>query len=213
MIKVSYSTIKDLHEFPHTWINKQMGLKTKHLAVFDEGHAVEKVILEHISGKNLDPRISARQEKDPKFRLPEFDTVQEKDFDDRLGILVHLRDDYYLHGWPDMKDDSLHRLGDVKASGTPWSASQVRESMQWKCYGLGYPSAKEVYYVNAARDLNQEGWENTIKVLYTTLSDKNREEAREWIEGGLKVIESGDFKLEKNTGFNKCLYIGCIWCN
>jgi len=212
-VRLSYSTIKDLYEMPHTWINKQMGLKTKELPVFEEGKQVQKIIVNHILGKEINDKIKKREESDKTFRLPKFEVMEEEDFDPRLKFEYDFDDNYYIIGWPDAIDKKHKLIGDVKAYNQGFKASMLRDSMQWRVYSLAHEWAKEVIYISASREFNNPRWAESIKVLSVEIKDIDRAKAVAWIRGAIKIIESGDFKLEKNDNYKKCLYIGCIYCN
>lgn len=218
-VRLSYSTIKDLYEMPHTWFNKQMGLKTRELPVFAEGKAVQKVILEHISGKKIDPRIKAREDLpvgDPRhLKLPVFGVVEEKDFDPRLKIEFDVDEKYFIVGWPDALDKEIEPtlIGDVKAYNGGFGASNLRDSFQWKIYACAHPSARKVVYISAVRDLTDPNWADTIKPVGIDIEEMHRAKALAWIRGGIRMIESGEYLEDKpQERYRKCLYIGCEFC-
>lgn len=204
-IKLSYSTINAMKEMPHTWVCKQMGLKTKNLPVFAEGNAVHSLIQRHVSGTELSPLLANK-------KLPTFPIVETRKMDSATSRTLAIDGKYSLYGFADGLNFDTKQLLEIKSAGTPWSAGRLHKTMQWRVYGLLFPEMEEVVLITSKRDLADPDWSKSVAVIKQPITEQDRQNAWEWVKSAVDFIEAGDFQLEPNTGYNKCLYIGCPWC-
>ena len=213
-IKLSYSTVNSYFENPHTWPNKLSGLKTKELPVFAEGKAVQKVIINHLKGTEINEKIAEREKEDSTFVLPKFEIYEEKDFDERTKIRFDIDDTYYVEGWVDQMDEPGAKIGDIKAYNGGFTASMLRDSFQWKTYAVPLEWLKRVYYTSAARDMTDPRWAYTIKITMVEVAEIHRAQALAWFRKFIKSIEAAEY-LEDCTPKQRgrsCLYVGCEYC-
>jgi hypothetical protein len=98
---------------------------------------------------------------------------------------------------------------EIKVSNVPWSVIKFQQLFQRKIYALARPDFSETIGITAVR--NPEQWKlDQPKVYKIPNTNKDRQEARDWILGGIKIIESGDFKggLDEN---GKCTDPRCYY--
>lgn len=209
-VTVSYSSIQAYNEYSHTWINKMNGLKTKDLPIFQEGTRVERIILDHVSGRKPDERIVAAG-----IKLPEFEVVQKKEFDPDTKKFVPLNDKYQLFVQLDGISYKNKSFLDVKASSknTRWGMTKLRESNQFRLYSWAYPDLPEGYVINADRDVDNPDWVKSIRVFKHSFTKEEQEQALAWVWEFIKNIEAGNFDLTPNTDYKKCLYESCPYCS
>lgn len=206
MTRLSYSGMNALINEPHTWLCKQMGLKTFTTKYFEEGKEAHRIIQEHVSGVKLHPLL-----KD----LPIFPVVEKVDFDEDTKIYYKIDDKYELIGFCDGLNPEKGEILEIK-SGKTWSPTDFKKLMQWKLYCLALPETKKIWLVNVPRDPNL--WmPQTIKILNTTVTPQDVKEAEEFIKKAVDIIENIKAVLEQNPGTpgvrsKWCFYDGCPWC-
>src|SRR5579862_4855327 len=105
MITLSYTTLYDLINEPHTWLCKQMNLKKFSNEYMAEGKEAHRIIQEHISGKNFDDRLKGIAVK--------FPVVEETDRDERTHFTVPVASGYNVHGYLDGLDPENKRLLEI----------------------------------------------------------------------------------------------------
>ncbi len=200
-IKLSYSTINMLYKSSHNWVNKMCGIDIPQREEWENGHRLHRIIQDHLSGKIPDVRL--------KHLNLTFPIVEEKDFDERCKIFFKINDKYAIRGFLDGLNPENKCFLEIKTGNPMWSINKFAQSMQRKIYALGKPDFIESYLITAFNDETQ--W-NVFrpKVYKMTLTQKDREEAMEWILGGIEIIEKGDFKggLDEN---GKCVDKWCYY--
>lgn len=201
MIKLSYSSLNNLHN-GHEWLNKQLGIPVPDYPFLTEGKEAHRIIQEHISGKTINPLL-----KDIKMTFP---IVETKDFDENCKFSFSWNGfdgKYEIFGFVDGYDPGNKRLLEIKTSTNGWSITEFRDSMQRKLYALAFLEYKEFILITGSKNL--EKWKTNPPKLYSlTISDKDRQEAMDWVNKGIGILESGDFTggLDEN---GKCK--GCFW--
>lgn len=199
MITLSYSTINMLYQSSHNWLNKQMGLKVPDNEFFRNGHRIHKIIQDYLSGKTDDPRLAHIT-----LRFP---VVEEKEFDERCGFQFKVNDKYNMRGFIDAQDPEKKMLCEIKTGSTMWTIGKFVDSMQRKVYALGKSDYEKSFLITA---LNDTEWEITPPKVFTVpLTPKDKEDALEWIKGGIELIEKGDFTGGLTEG--KCLDRYCYY--
>jgi hypothetical protein len=198
MIKLSYSSISNLYN-GHEWLNKQLGIPVPDYPFLKEGKEAHRIIQDHVSGK-----IKNEFLKHIEINFP---IVEEKDFDERCKFTIPIGDKYLVSGFIDGIDIKNDRFLEIKTSSKPWSMTQFRDAMQRKIYALSNPKFKEAYIITGSK--NPSVWEKEPPKIYSlSLTQKDRDEALDWIRGGILILESGKFTggLDEN---GKCT--GCFW--
>lgn len=204
MIYLSYSTINSLLNAPHTWLNKQMGLKTRSTPAFEQGKKIHKIVQESVSGVNPHPLM---------VDFPLFEEVERHDFDQQMKIDKPFNDKYAIHGYVDLKSPARKAFGDIK-SGKPWSIRQMVNHPQFWIYywALDYP---HFTLINLPKEI--ETWHYTNMQVYTMeYNQSHKKKAEDWIQSGINVIENIKEEVDKED-FNKskhhCFYEGCTFHN
>lgn len=189
MIILSFSTINMLYTASHNWINKQMGLKPEDRPYFKRGRAAHRIIQDHVSGVRLDDRLAHIN-----YKFPIVETV---DFDPKCKIFVPVDKNYAVRGYVDGHDPVNRRFLEIKTG--VWSIGKYQNSFQRKIYSLGLPSYTESIMVTGEWDPN--AWKMAPPKVYIVPSTpKDRQEAMDWIIGGINIIEKGDFSGGLDAG-------------
>jgi len=208
-----------------------MGRKPEDKWYYHEGKEAHKIIQQHLSGKK--PNLFLSQVKDLQEFM--FEVVERQDFDPRCkfnvtleslmktyynetspnGELYKPRGEYNLIGFVDGRDTGWTRGLEIKTSSQVWSITKFKEAMQRKVYVLAVPTLKEMILVASKR--KQEEWEREKPKVFTVPStNEDRAEAFDWILGGIKIIESGNYSggLDENGVCNLpfCYYgVNCMF--
>lgn len=202
MISLSYSTMNALINEPHTWVNKQMGLKTFRSKYMEDGLAAHKIIQEHVSGAVLNDLL-----KD----LPLFSVVEKVDFDEDCKVTKVINDKYIFTGFVDGLNPKKGEMLEIK-SGRRWSPGDFKKLVQWKLYLWAKPEYKKIWLVNVPGDTNL--WmPETIRVFNTTVTDKDIIEAEAFIQKAIYVIEHiKEYELHQEKRSSWCYYQECSFC-
>ena len=217
-IILSYSTLSDLKKLRHTWLNKMMGLPKKEFKYLQEGKDVHNVLLPHMAGVKLDPRITKREKADSRFKLPPLELYEKVDFDPDVKRYFDVDDKYSFIVFTDGLNLTEKYRVEVKSSSSAWTLGMVRKLVQRKIQGIAFPETDRSYLVSSARNLNLPGWEFSINSVPAKDTEEEKEEAWKWIMEGVKILEKGDFEPDKDelefieSPYNKCWYEGCKWC-
>lgn len=198
MIKLSYSSLEMLHSHPHTWLLKQMGIPQPENDFFEEGKICHRIIQDHVARIKTDDRL--------KHILIQFPVVEVEDFDKKCYFEFPMGD-YLIRGYYDGLDIENGRFLEIK-SGSSWSFSKYQKSFQRKLYALSNLAFKEAYLILCARS-PQEWTKDLPKTFKLPLTDQDREEAKQWVLDGIKILESGDLKADLVDG--KCVDRFCFW--
>lgn len=229
MIQLSYSSLSLLHERPHCWLNKTMGIPQPQKPEWEQGKKIHRIIQDHVSGKKFHPYL-----KHIKYK---FEIVEEKDFDERCRfefcfskkykntyelcgktLESKLRDDYGIIGFYDGLNKKKRQFLEIKSSDPLWSLVKFQKSIQRKLYALSNSWLTEAILIACSKD--ESRWEKELpKVFKVPLTEQDREDAIEWILEGIKILENGQFLsdlTEMPDGSLRCLDPRCFWgenCN
>lgn len=200
MITLSYSTINMLYTASHNWINKQMGLKQEERVWFTQGKEAHRLIQDHVCGMKKDERLS---HLDCFFPI-----VEHVDFDPQCRSWKAVNKEFGIHGFVDGRNEATRQILEIKSSTTLWSASKYQNLVQRKVYAFLFPEYVESILITCSRDPNI--WnKDTVKTIRVPYTDQDRKDAMEWIKGGIKIIETGDFKGGLVNG--KCVDPYCLY--
>jgi hypothetical protein len=195
-----------VYQASHNWLNKQMGLKPEDHDYYHKGKEAHRIIQDHVSGKKIDDRLLH-----VKFNFP---IVEEVDFDERCKFTMPfyetgLKNDYSMIGFMDGINNAEKRILEIKISSVPWSVTKFQQLMQRKIYSLARTDLSETIGITGVMDPEQ--WKrDLVKVYKIPNTNKDRQEAKAWILGGIKIIESGDFKGGLNED-GKCTDPRCYY--
>lgn len=184
MVKLSYSGLKLLHEASHSWLNKMMSIPVPDYPFLKEGKKAHRIIQDHVSRKIRNEFL--------KHIEINFPVVEEEDFDERCKFTISISDKYSVSGFVDGLDERNKRFLEIKTSSKPWSMMQFRDAMQRKIYALAHPEFTDAYLITGSKD--SKVWEKEPPKLYSvSLTQKDRDEALDWIMKGIKILEEGKF--------------------
>ena len=211
MVTLSYSTIYMLYNSSHQWVSKQMGIKQEDRYYFREGREAGRIIEDHVAGIKKHPDLAHITEH--------FSVVEKVDFDKRTKFEFSPAEGYTMVGWADGLDKEKKAVLEVKSSGVTkdkvtgelkcnyWTVTKFLKSMQRKVYSIGFPWSKQAFIITAPR--LPEQWKMfPPKLMNLPQTEQDKKEAMEWILGGIKILEAGDFTGGLVDG-------RCIdpWCN
>lgn len=203
MITLSNSTIKSCLQpnNSHNWINRINGIMPEERPEWDEGTKVHRLIQRHISGKELHPYLSSI-----KFTFP---IVEEENRDPRTKFTFKVGDKYEIVGYLDGIDYDNKRFLEIKSSTTPWGPAMFRNSYQRKIYSIPHKDFTEAILITCQRD--PKVWKQIKpKVRLERITDKDREDAYDYINKAIKLLESGDYTGGLIDG--KCILgVGCYY--
>ncbi len=199
MILLSYSTLNELINEPHTWLCKQMGLPRMTSRAMQEGTDAHGVIQRHVSNVEKDPRL--------KTLTLFFPVVETKRQDPATHFQCEINAEYSVHGYMDGKNEPEGKGLEIKTSSTPWGMTKFYNLVQWKIAALAQPWLNEMWFITCTRDLKNPMCFNT------PVTDKHREQALEFIKKGIAIIEGGDFSYNGVGRSRYCNYIGCPFCS
>lgn len=206
MITLSYSTMNALIQEPHTWLAKQLGLKTMTTQDFEDGKRAHRAVQDHVAGIRKMSLLES---------LPSFPDVEVKDFDEKMRFEIPFDDRYSVIGFIDGLNHETGEFLEIK-SGANWSTSRFMNLAQWKIYSLAYPDYKKVWFVNTPKTDPSTWLPNEIIMFNADINDTHKEQAREFISSAIEVIDNIDkyMKDYKKPDYRSryCYYIGCPWC-
>ena len=196
MVTLSYSSIYMLYNSSHQWVNKMMSIKQEDRYYFREGREAGRIIEDHVAGIKKHPDLAHITEH--------FSVVEQKDFDPQTKFEFSPAKGYIMCGWADGLDREAKKVLEVKSSGVTtdkktgemkcnyWTITKFKNSMQRKVYSIGFPWSKEAFIITAPR--LPEQWKMfPPKLMSLPQTKQDGVEAMEWILGGIKILEAGDF--------------------
>lgn len=206
MVKLSFSSLDILHNHPHCWLLKQMGIPQPENIYMKEGKTCHRLIQDHVARIKTDDRLKHILINFPIVERGIWDK-EKKMFDPDCWFEFPVGD-YLIRGYYDGLDLENKRFLEIKSSSTLWSMVKFQESMQRKLYALAHPELEEAYLITCSRQ--PEDWVKELpKVYKCPLTPQDRLQAQEWINEGIKILEVGDFKSDLVEG--KCLDPYCYW--
>lgn len=230
-MRLSYSTMRLLHECPHNYLNKISDIPQPSNKYFEEGKEAHGILQKHLSGVEVREDLSHL-----KFHFP---IVEKIDSDPDTKFLVPLGNDlefidksavclcdfpvnadgtcekcrkpippYIIFGFFDGLNLEKGQLLEIKTSSTLWSLGKFKNLVQRKIYGWAMPELTEAILITSARDPGQWQYQppKAIRVPFTQ-EDKN--DAYDWITKSIQMIQNGDFTGDLVNG--KCVDPRCYW--
>lgn len=211
MTKISYTTANALINSPHTWLNKINGLKTFSTRYFEEGKELHRIVQDSLSGKIPHPQLG---------KMPEFDLVEEEDFDQRLHVERKISGNYIYHGYVDGISTKRKEFIDIK-TGRPWGVAKFSKHPQFSLYAWALGEKyKTKWLLSLPR--NQNLWNNrTIKIFTASVNDRDYNRAEKFLEKAIDVIENISNHVgqdcqtisEKGRRSPFCYYVDCPVCS
>ena|SRR3990167_4968243 len=178
-IILSYSALNDLIQWPHTWLNKQMGFKIPETPYMTAGKEAHLAIQRHLLGAK-DRKLDGL---DWKFQKSEYHA--RKNYTDK----------YILHGFLDAISFDSKVICEIKTSNNPWSQQKFDASIQWRYYSF-VTDFRKILFITCKPDLSN------LKTYYREISDQDLKQAEEWVNKGLSILEEGNFTKYLDGG--KC---------
>ena len=175
MITLSYSTLSSLMLQPHTWLNRQMGLETVEHGYMTQGKENHKIIQAHLIGAKRDPRLE-------RLNGLKFTTVETTEKDKKTLFTRALDKKYSIKTYMDGFNKT--QFLEIKTGNPPMPFSKFVRSYQRKLNAFIAPQFKEAVLISATRDLKK------ITVYPCPLTEKDRQEALEWVKKGIHIIEN-----------------------
>jgi hypothetical protein len=202
-MKLSYSTMRLLHECPHNYLNKTAGIKQPESEALTEGKEAHRLLQLHVSGKQPHELLSHIKIK--------FPIVEEVDFDERTRFEVPFGN-HIIFGFVDGLDKLIpegpEHLLEGKFSSSPWGLSKYLKDPQRKIYGWAIKSLKDSYLVTGQRV--PEKWASEkVKTVKVEFTPQDYIDAEDYINKALEIIRSGDFTTDLVDG--KCRDPRCWW--
>lgn len=202
-VELSFSTMKDLYEMPHTWINKIMGIEKDYrpetLRAFDKGKSIHRVVQDHVSGRLFNASLENITEQ--------FPIVEVEDFDPQCKFRIEIDEEFDVIGFVDGKNCDTRKVLEVKtSSGGYWSPAKFKKSPQRKISALAELWAEYSYLITAHSDMTK--W--TVmppKTIQVPITKEDRDDAMEYIMGAIKIIKSGNFTSDLEDGV--CTHYNC----
>ena len=208
MIQLSYSSLSLLHDRPHCWLNKTIGIPQPEKPEWAQGKKIHKIIQAHVSGKKAHPHL-----KHIKYKFP---IVEEVEFDERCRFEIPMAagmksgkvEKYKIIGFLDGLDLKNKRFLEIKSSDPVWTLGRFQRSIQRKLYALAKPKFTEAILIACSK--NEAIWASEKpKVYKVPLTPQDKSEAVDWIMEGIKILVSGNFTTDLVGG--KCLDPRCYW--
>lgn len=171
---------------------------------FKAGKAGHRIVQDHVSGRVPDQRLTSFT-----YRFP---LVEEVDFDPRLNFRIDVAPGYQVQGFFDGLNEEEFRSLEIK-TGTIWSLGKFQTSFQRKIYSLLRPDIKEQLLFSACADPDK--WCVERPKIYTICpTQADRDEALEYILGGIRILESGAFYsdlVQSEDGQYHCTDFRCLY--
>lgn len=202
-ITLSYSTITNCLQTKnsHNFVNKRAGMKVPDNEFFRKGHEIEKIISDHVSGKQLHENLAHIKHV--------FPIVQEEDFDPRCKRFVDINDKYQLFALLDGHNPDTKTFLEVKSANSKmWSLGKWLSSYQRKLYVLAYPEYTNSIIITALMDTEKWKYEQP-KVYKIPSTEQDKIDAIKFLTDAITVIESKDFTGGLTEG--KCLDSFCYY--
>lgn len=192
---LSYTTLNNLHEASHTWVNKMLDIKPEQTDAMRCGKLAHKMIQDHVSG------VKKMENFNVEWDFPRIE----------YHCKLPFNSDFLFHGYCDGVNFKTKSFMEIKTSkSTLWSQGEFDRSMQpvYYSYVTKFPHA---FFLTCLFIPQEDGSVllGPPRKFYRKFEPEEWEKARIWAEEGIKIIQSGDYTggLDKDTG--KCL--GCSY--
>jgi len=160
-----------------------MGIEVPDNEHFRNGKRLHRIIQDHVGG--------IKEHENLKHINYKFKYVERVDFDPKCRIWYKVNDKYGIHGYVDGFDPDTKKILEIKTGSTMWGIKKFIDSPQRKIYGLAKPSYEETVLITT---VNDSEWKNIPpKTMTVPITEKDKEEAIEWIMEGIEIIEKGEF--------------------
>jgi|GEM_PF-5458683 len=203
MIRLSYSMCNEIIKTPHAYLNRVGGLKKKTSPAMEKGKQIHRIIQDSLCGDTPHPLFAD---------VPTFEIVEKIDLDPATKIEFQHNDKYSVIGYADGLNQSRTAVVEIKSGAKTWSISDFNKLAQWKIYKLGIPTLEQAFFITVPQDIS--GWNRTnIKFFKLQITDKHQQEARDFLDQAIHVIENiKDYVEKEQIGkFNRCFYQECPW--
>lgn len=197
MIKLSYSSITNLYN-GHEWINKMLSIPVPDYSFLKDGREAHRIIQDHVSKKAKSEFLKHIEIYFPIVEEESDESDFKKYWEGKKKCKFSFpvktaKNDYEISGYLDGLDPENKRFLEIKTSTNAWSMKQFSDSIQRKIYALAKSDFKEAYIITGSK--NPTVWEKEPPKLYSmALTKKDRDEAMDWILGGIEILEKGNFK-------------------
>lgn len=205
---LSYSTITEILNVPHSWINKQLGLERFQFGSYEGGEAAHRMLQSHVCGKAINPALGV---------LPTFDLVEEYGQDERTRVDYFVNDDFIVTGYIDGYDTKTGNMLEAKSyRTTPWTLGKFVSLVQWRIYALALQQSGKatgkMYGVTMPQELS--AWDKkTVRVYEIPIAESDFFVADRYIENAIKIIERIEelayVETKKHCGYKDCPF-GCV---
>lgn len=209
-VYLSYSSLNMLHNSPHQWANKMMGIEVPENEFLTRGKEGHRIIQDHVSGKKGHLALGHI-----KYNFP---IVEEKDFDEKCKFVKYIKDGadtFIVQGFADGMNREENRLLEIKLSSAPWSAGKFKKAMQRKMYAWGFGFFEEAILITGST--RPEEWlASPLSVISCPMTKTDAQEAEDFIHEGIRILRAGDFTgdLDENGRCSDryCLYgVNCFF--
>jgi len=165
-----------------------MGLKPdppeKIKIAMQNGTKCHRIIQKHVSGVKVRKDLSHI-----KYTFP---IVERMNFDPQCKFEFLYDSEYKIGGYVDGLNPETGQILEIKTSYTNWSLSKFQNSPQRKVYAYAFSEYKESVLITGRK--YPERWkEDKPKVLRVDINEQDFDDALEYIEKGIDIIESGDY--------------------
>lgn len=178
---LSYSTINNLYLSPHSFLNKALGIEIPTTEAMTAGKEAHLRIQDHVLGIKKDDRLS-----DLKWNF------KQKEY----KCFAPYNDKYQLYGFVDAVNFASKLFLEIKTSSSPWSQQKFDNLEQWRFYALAL-NFRKVLFITCTKDLQN------LKTFYREVSEEDLTRVKKWIDGGIDIIEKGNFKSDLDEN-GKC---------
>jgi hypothetical protein len=214
-MKLSFSTMRLLHECPHNYVNKISGVEQPESHYLVEGRNAHRIMQDHVSGKQFHKGFAHIKH--------EFNVVEDVDFDPKCKFSVFVDSEFnrvdieeeaaheiygYIDGLNSLIEHNPTKMLEGKFSSSPWSASKYKKDAQRKIYGWAVPSLQEAILITGKR--RPEEWDtHKIKTAKVVFTEQDHREAVEYMKFAVDKIQSGDLLSDLVDG--RCTDPRCYW--
>lgn len=201
MINLSFSTISMLYTSSHGWKNRMEKIKQPANPIFETGHRLHRIMQDYLCG---DTHVETLSHITHRFPI-----VEKVDRDPETKFTIPINENYNVIGYLDGINYFNHTYLEIKTGEKMWPITRFIKSPQRKIYALAHPELTHGILVTAISDDSQ--WSTQPpKVYEVELTQKDRDEAMEWIMGGIKIVDEG--KFDGGLGPDgKCIGYMCNW--